>query len=357
MQKTFNKKQKAFIIFSFAIFLLIILIVLLTITIYIDSTIYKKEIDNSIIYEEKGQITHQVCLKENDYINEKCSFENRSFITNLIDYINLKIDYQFSASSFLNYSYNYTVLVNSLAVEKGESSKILYTKEETLKESAYNGTSSLIIIDDTIKLDYQKYNNIITSFKKNYVVALDSKLDVKVIINVLGESKEINETLSNTYTLNYTIPLAELTVNINDENTKINNESALIQYKDKTDIYEKYHMLALILYIIDFLYLLTIILLIIIFIPRRQEYNKKIHKILKNYDDIIVKVKKMPDLKKLNIIEVNNFEELLNAQTSLNKPIIYFETSHKDSSSFIITNDSYAYLYVINTYEAVKHDK
>lgn len=260
-----------------------------------------------------------------------------------------KYPYKIDSSDLMSYTYGYVVKVLVSANELGEENKILYKEEEVLKEnSSYKSDTGLILINENILLDYQKYNDIITSFKKNYILAMDSKLTINITINIVGEKDGIDEVINNSYTFTTSMPLSEQTVNITNENNTIKNSNMIAKYNEINN--GKYNLLSKVIYLIDILFLIFVIYIIVKFLPRKNKYNKLVSKILKNYNEMIVTIKKPPKLDKNNLIEVDKFSELLDAKEILDKPIIYYESPHKDSSSFIIYNESETYIYTISAY-------
>ena len=80
-------------------------------------------------------------------------------------------------------------------------------------------------------------------------------------------------------------------------------------------------------------------------------YNKELKKILKTYDGIIVNVKKLPVSDNSNVIDVNSFNELLDAHSEIRQPISYYETRKR--ATFILINGNVMWRYVLrdNEYE------
>ena len=83
-------------------------------------------------------------------------------------------------------------------------------------------------------------------------------------------------------------------------------------------------------------------------LPYKQEYIKKLEKILKEYDRAIVTVTKKPDTTKKSINNVPSFEELLDARENLEKPILFYQNRSGSKSTFIIINDKEAYVYTLS---------
>ena len=77
----------------------------------------------------------------------------------------------------------------------------------------------------------------------------------------------------------------------------------------------------------------------------KSKYEKEKERILKTYDQIIVVSKNLPDIEQVKKIEVENFEELLDAQEELNNPIIFYENTTTHRSMFVIMGNEMAWIY------------
>jgi hypothetical protein len=74
-------------------------------------------------------------------------------------------------------------------------------------------------------------------------------------------------------------------------------------------------------------------------------YDKKIKKILKTYDSILIYSKEEIQLIDQNVIFVKNFKNLLIAQEELNKPIIY--AKENESSVFLLQDGNELLVYIM----------
>ena len=63
------------------------------------------------------------------------------------------------------------------------------------------------------------------------------------------------------------------------------------------------------------------------------------------YDSIIVNVKDKPNIEDYNVIEVESFEELIDAHSELRMPINFYEEENK--SIFILLNENTAWTYTL----------
>lgn len=78
-------------------------------------------------------------------------------------------------------------------------------------------------------------------------------------------------------------------------------------------------------------------------------YERKIHKILKTYNSILVKCKNIPILSDKNIVIVEDIGSMVNAQIETRKPILYFQ--EEESISFILLDGLECYVYIVKANE------
>ena len=78
---------------------------------------------------------------------------------------------------------------------------------------------------------------------------------------------------------------------------------------------------------------------------KQSRYIKELRKILHDFSDLIVEVKKAPVIPKTHVSEVKNFEELIDAQLEVRSPIIFAEVSKNEEGLFILHDKNYSYYY------------
>lgn len=76
-----------------------------------------------------------------------------------------------------------------------------------------------------------------------------------------------------------------------------------------------------------------------------KDYNKKIKKILKKYDAVLVKTKNIPRLYDKNIMVVSTIEDMINAQMEIRKPVYYYV--NENSHSFFLLDGEEALVYIV----------
>ena len=191
-----------------------------------------------------------------------------------------------------------------------------------------------------MRIDYREYNNLIKGFKTEFNLLAESYLQVTLHVNVNGE--QVN-TANN---MNINIPLTEKTINIEMEYTEINNSG-----KGGTTRTGINRALGNISLAVAGLFILMVINTAS-FISRadigKTYYQRRVEKILRDYDRVVVKLKKSINISNdEEIMEVLDFEELLGMSDRLGKSILFMETDEKEKGWFIIKNGTEIYRYII----------
>lgn len=303
-------------------------------------------ISDVVNYHEDGLLDYQICLTENEFISENCINGNRSFVTSMIDSMTMKLNYNISSSNVLQYRYTYNVTANVRAVPKEEGQTLVYDETYVLLEKSEKTSSGNLSIDEEIPVDFNAYNQMITEFKKNYVLALDSILEITATIHVEGWSNDVADSITKNYTMTLSMPLSESTTKVTLKNNQIEDTDTLLKY-DESGIYSYKNIILSILTIIDVVLVSVLGISLFRSIPKEKSYQRIVKEILKNYDQALVKTLSPPDLTGYRTIEVETFEDILDARDNLQKPILFYENKSKTGCEFVIINDQVAYRFCL----------
>lgn len=309
----------------------------------------KLETINSLYYTEKSNLDYNVYLKPNDYFEEQFLGKDRQYVASLIDYISADFKYELNASDPFDYTYDYWITATLIAKEKTDKAKVVYEKEFPLlsKKDFKFKDSNNFYISENVKIDYAYYNEIINNFKKSYGLSLDSNLIVKMYVTMNGKEKSIKQDINSNQVMEVNIPLSEQTININMDYKEI-NDSKIVEEVSNTEIINyTLFVICIIALILDLIVVVRFVRFLEKIKNPSTEYNKKLHRILKEYDRAIVKTRRLPDIKDLKLIEVASFEELLDARDNLEEPILYIDITPNQKSCFLIINQKQVYKFVL----------
>lgn len=102
--------------------------------------------------------------------------------------------------------------------------------------------------------------------------------------------------------------------------------------------------------------ILFLCLITTVFVSRNEEtvYKGQLNKVIRTYESILVKSNTVPNLEDKNIIIVESFEDLVNAQVEIRKPIYY--KMELSCCSFCLLDSNEACIYIMKVNENVTSD-
>lgn len=308
----------------------------------------KKEKELILSYQTNNNLKYKVYLKENNFIEEPILGMNETYISELIDHIEINYNYLFSSSKSLDLNYDYIVdatIYGEYQTTSSEDSSQIWSKKYTIEPDAKEEIKEKSNIENskTINLDLTKYQEEVINFQKELKLPMTSKLVVRFTSKVSSENPEI----ISKETSELTIPLNEKVFSITK---KTSDEEFKNVYDENTDLTKYINTPLLIVAII-----LTLVSLYFVYIAtksvlkvfHRSEYIKNLTKIKKDYDEIIVDLSTMPDIDEYQLIEVETFEELMDLEEEVHVPILHYETIENKESIFIIIYQNLAYRYIL----------
>ncbi len=316
--------------------------------IYLYKNGYFEEKKITLKYNESGpDVDYKVYLKENDFFDKKylTKEDNKTFITSLIDYINIEYNYVMQFDTKVNANYKYYI-VATLEANKNNSESNYWSKDYRITDEKSYELKNIneYVIHNNVDVDYNKYNGILGSFKKTLNLNGSSGvLKVYMVINSEVSGNGI-ETPIESKLLLVKLPLTEMTIDASVETLPSDNVKEISKVIDSNRVQ--------IMKSIGYIYVGAVIVCIIllIYISNRKKnanrYESELKKILNTYDSIIVNVKKLPDLTGYKVIDVLNFNELLDAHGEVRMPINYYRDEYR--SFFILLNDKTAWRFVMS---------
>lgn len=335
---------------------------LVCIFVIIGAFYYKKSIGKTVVtsvnYSESSDIDYKVFLKKNNFFEEKflekkdLEDENKTLITQLIDYIKINYIYSIEYDKPISGKYSYYLKAKIEANKANAESGNYWSKEYILTDKKtidFNNSYNYSIVE-SIDIDYDKYNDLLNEFKKSFNLSIDGALKIVLVIENEGKSSEFTKPFTINANPELNIPLTkaamEIKIDTNDTN-KTNNIVEKFVSDDK--IFVKYQIGMIVSLILAIIF----IILMILSIKAQRNANRyyvKLKKILSTYDSIIVNVSSLPDMDKFNVINVRTFEELLDAHSEVRMPINYYKSKNK--ATFILVNDTILWIYILRNDKA-----
>ena len=331
--------------------LLYILIMPAIITIILSVLLINKSVSlngqNVLVqYNEVGNIDYKVYLKENNYYNQKYLNKGMEYVASIISTVNPEFNYELHSTDNLDFEYKYRV-VGNLIISKTDETIPLYTNKVTLlEEQTKKINANNFVIKENLIVDYDKYNSLVNSYKRDMGLSVDSKLVITMYIQATGKHENSNEKLNLSKDLQITIPLSEQTIKV-DINTEEINNSGVLGTKVRFRIDNNITFLIGMLLLISGLLIITFAIYLYKTFKRKNIYTITLKKILNDYDRLIInsviKGNGFDEKNYKKIVEVNSFTELVDAATNLNTNILFYEVIPGEKSYFLITNKEVLY--------------
>ena len=332
---------------KFGIIFYIIPTIVLAVLLILEINYANKKVDvASISYNESSDISYKVFLKENSYYETPYLDESSSYIASLID--NFTIDYKYvnTFSDNLDYTLKYSVTADLIVYDSSNDKKPIYTKKYTLvDEQETKGTGKIANVDLLNQVvNYDEYNKIITELKREIIP--NANLKISFNTKFVGKSKVIDKDIVSNKTSTLDIPISQKTI---DVDLKKNNTSNNQTITNKKSLSVK---LILVLVGTILLLLMTLIYYVLYIIKtaeKKNKYEQKLNKILREFDRAITEAKgKLRLDRNANTIEIKDFMELLDVHDNFNIPIIYYRISNT-KSVFIVKHENDIYYNVIRS--------
>lgn len=300
-------------------------------------------------YADNGDLDYKVYLKDNNFFEKKYIESGSTYVSSLIDYIDINYNYNMKYSEKLTGNYTYKVVATLSANKVNEATSNYFEKEYILDTKTKSiEDSDTFIFNDNIKIKYQDYIDVLNSFKETARLSVDGVLKIDLIVESNCKYKDISKNkvkVKSLYSLS--VPLTESSVNIElTEKGKTNKGSVVLG--ESTNI-TGFHAILLIVSIVSVIIMALIIIKMIDRIVEesksKSEFEKKLDKILTTYNSIIVNVNKADDLSNYKIITLDSFDELLDAHSEVRMPINYFKNDERKEAIFILLNEDVAWVY------------
>jgi hypothetical protein len=298
-------------------------------------------------YSETGSVDYAVCLKSNPYFTDRCQPPDKQYIASLIDNIQTDLSYSFSASAETAYAYEYQVTTYLVAKDSSQNGKVLFEDtEELLPAKLISDVGNAFTIHEHVDLDYRKYNQLISAFRADYGLTFDASLSVALSVKLDAASGDFPP-IDASKVVSIRIPLSERTINVALDVSELSTQDVLEQHQRHSPIHT---VLAIIGATGGSVFVALLLLSFVIYFRHRlsrSDYEKQLDHILHSYNQIIVEVAAMPPLKRKQLLQVNTFDELLDARDTVQKPILYYPES-EERCIFLIEDGEVVYVFVLS---------
>ncbi len=304
----------------------------------------KKEIYS---YTNKFNYSYDVKLLENEYISKPSLGMNYvAYVTDLIDNIDLNINYEYSGNktSKITCKYKVTGKLEGVYTRDGEEQKIWEEQEVLIDENTKDINGNKVIIDQPLNLNLSDKNQLVKNFEQEMGMSITAKyiVTLETNTNTTIEGENINKTEKNSIT----IDLGRKTTTITGKNNKEDTEYISKDFAQKSGNNKIYICLDVVG--------LVAAVLVLRYVAKTKsanhitnEYRQEINRILRLCQDKIVRLDNRPNETDKEVVKVKDFGEIVKLSEELFKPILYWEDKETEEAWFIVMSNSVLYHYII----------
>ena len=308
---------------------------------------FKKSSSVKYSYKEDNSVDYKVYLKANSFFETPYLEKNKTYITSLIDYIDTDFKYSITFNKEVSGKIKYQLMAEIKADKNNNDVGNYWTKTYSLTEEKTEDIKHIKTYNANIeqKIDYNSYNELMTSFIKEYGLQAEATLKIYLKVNGHAKVEGKNEEMSIDSKINLTVPLSKLAIEGKIETQNNNNEKEIVRNYVSNEPINKFYK---VLFVIVILMLTHTLLQYVVFLVNKNKhlnYRDTIKKINNDYDDIITKVKNI-NTEKFSVIDVESFEDLISIYNSVREPINFLYGN--DRSKYFIIKGKACYMFTVN---------
>ncbi|MDO4200054.1 MAG: DUF5305 family protein [Clostridia bacterium] len=308
----------------------------------------------SVYCAENGKIDYEVAITKNQEGLPNILESNMSYVSSLINTVNLKFSYDLFYDRSLEHGSKYKILADFFIVDKKSASEngdnvLMSFTDEIYSAERYVETSDRISLTKEISIPYRKYNKLAEEFSEKNNIDIDSYVNVRIVINTDGKSENI-DSMDRKTEFYLKIPLCSKTIDIDETHSKVNESFVFDAYIPNV----RNISLGIVCLILAVTIIAMECAIISAYIPKYKDYYKKLNSIFRNYSHIIVKIARSEESFEKMINEeipvryVKNFEDLALLSGILHEPIKCCSERDENIVYFILDNANFErYIYVM----------
>ena len=301
-------------------------------------------------YNANSSVDYKVNLVENDFYESTSIGKGALIPVTFIKDIEIDFSSYFSANKQINVDYNYRVTgeITATASDNGKenSGGKIWTKNYTFVEpkSLSEANSTGYSLQEHVVIDYKIYNDLVNQYKLKAAVPMDAVLTVTLTVEA---NSDVNGTaLKEANSVSVEIPLSVSTVLIDSTESETTPKTLI----NTIEIPASNNYVLLAISAVIFLGSLAATIFLLKGLRKMTEDHSlviKFNKIMRDFNQVIIEIEELPEVKDAAVIEVKAFKDMLDIQKELHLPIMCAKA--KDE---VLTNNVF---YIINQNQIFKY--
>lgn len=347
-EETSNKNKKEIILVTIGA------IVVLMLTMFLCYKSIKSKEEYVMHYSDSSELDYNVYLKKNDFYTTPYLPKDRVYISTLIDYIDASFNYNFDVVEDINLGYKY--YISAKVVVDSSSGKRIFESEDMLldKTRLQRVKDKKFSIKENVKIDYNKYNQLASSFIDKYELSARANVIVSMYVDVAGTYEKFEKELNDSAVVSFEIPLTANTTELKMNYDLKNNVNEKFEYGKTRIVHPFLFVLSVLIAIIDIIWFIYELVIYIQNKDVKVKYKEKLKKIFRDYGPYISKKAASTNTRdimytmSLRIEIVSSFDDLINVRDSIEKPILFYEAIPGEQAVFYIIDTKVSYIYIMN---------
>lgn len=310
----------------------------------------QKSEEQVLSYSVTNSADYRVNLVENNFYETPTLGKGELVPVTFIKDIEVDFSSYLSASKQIdmNYSYRITGTITATASDNGkeDSGGKIWTKNYTFVEpkSMTETASTGYNVQEKVVIDYKVYNDLVNQYKLKAAIPMDAVLTVTLSVDANSdvEGNVLNE--NNSVSVKIPLSVATVMISTSDDGTESKN------LVNTQEIAASKNYVLLGISVVIFLGSLAATIYLLKGLRKMTEEHSlviKFNKIMRDYNQVIIEIEELPEVKNAAVIEVKAFKDMLDVQKELHLPIMC-ERAKDD----VITNNIF---YIVNQNQIFKY--
>lgn len=340
------KREKRINSKTFYVLVLIILLAAFLISAYnIFVVLFNGNRINNYIYTNKGDVSYEVYLIENDATDKIKIQEGKSYVLPLTEKISMTLEYTYDSEDFINITEKHLlkiILYRECIEGEYEVDDLVILEDEYVikneKTSVLTKENNKVI--ENIDIDLNKYSDDIKEFIELYSIPVKAYIEIVMPVEINGYTDEY--IIKDTYEV-----LSRINVNEDVYKVVVDKDNVAERIvNSKNNIEVDYSNIDLYIYVCCIAGILIVLCIIKVRVTKTKDnYYMYLRRIKKDNAEKIIETKNMINSRDLKPIVITTFNEMLNLSNNLNLPIILYEK--ENIACFYIVKDKIIYTFLI----------
>ena len=300
-------------------------------------------------YNENGNSSdYSVKVRPDEFYPSGEVDSGMTYVLSNVDSIDSNFKYNIYFSDMADVRYEYSVIAKLLIYGENE---MLLAPEQVIpiidKNYVNLKSSNKFNLNVPVRINYKEYRSKVEKYFADNGVTGTAKLLVTMDVMSTVRYDYFDDAIIKNSLVQMEIPLTSDNNQIQIKTSNYNNDDHFERVIIGEPTNENLLYLGLVMFILAIVTFIYFIAFIVKTNPKKGKYNSLRDGLLKEFDQRIVTVKRTPSLVGLNVIDCYSFSELLDAQDTLKKPILYSEIVKNQKCEFVIVDDKNVFRYVL----------